>query len=100
MRFYAKQTDERKFSMRNNLLGDIALKMPSLSKGQKILANYVTEHYDKAAYMTAARLGEVVGVSESTVVRFAIGLGFEGYPDLRRALQELVRTNLTSFRSK
>ncbi|MBE6596938.1 MAG: MurR/RpiR family transcriptional regulator [Ruminococcaceae bacterium] len=84
--------------MRNNLLGDIALKMPSLSKGQKILANYVTEHYDKAAYMTAARLGEVVGVSESTVVRFAIGLGFEGYPDLRRALQELVRTNLTSFR--
>ncbi len=84
--------------MRNNLLGDIALKMPSLSKGQKILANYVTEHYDKAAYMTAARLGEVVGVSESTVVRFAIELGFEGYPDLRRALQELVRTNLTSFR--
>ena len=71
--------------------------MPGFSKGQKLIANYISEHYDKAAYMTAAKLGSLVNVSESTVVRFAIELGFEGYPDFQSSLKELVRTKLTSF---
>ena len=83
--------------MKNNLLKEIEAKMPSFSKGQKLIANYITEHYDKAAYMTAAKLGALVNVSESTVVRFAIELGFDGYPELQHTLQELVRTKLTSF---
>ena len=83
--------------MKNNLLKEIEAKMPSFSKGQKLIANYITEHYDKAAYMTAAKLGTLVNVSESTVVRFAIELGFDGYPDLQQSLRELVRTKLTSF---
>ena len=83
--------------MKNNLLKQIELGMPSFSKGQKLIANYITEHYDKAAYMTAAKLGSIVKVSESTVVRFAIELGFDGYPELQQALQDMVRTRLTSF---
>ena len=71
--------------------------MPSFSKGQKLIANYVISHYEKAAYMTAAKLGSIVNVSESTVVRFAIELGFVGYPEFQHSLQELVRTRLTSF---
>ena len=71
--------------------------MPSFSKGQKLIANYIVEHYEKAAYMTAAKLGSRVSVSESTVVRFAIELGFGGYPEFQHALQDLVRTRLTSF---
>jgi len=66
------------------------------SKGQKLIAKYILDHYDKAAFMTAARLGKVVGVSESTVVRFAMELGYDGYPKLRKALQELIRNKLTS----
>ncbi len=66
------------------------------SKGQKKIANYIVEHYDKAAFMTAARIGQVVGVSESTVVRFATELGYDGYPKLQRALQELIKNKLTS----
>ena len=80
-----------------NLLGEIEARMPTFSKGQKLISNYVLENYDKAAYMTAAKLGKIVHVSESTVVRFAIELGFEGYPEFQHALQELVRTHLTSF---
>ena len=72
-------------------------KMPGFSKGQKLIAKYVLENYDKAAYMTASKLGGVVNVSESTVVRFANELGFEGYPEFQDALQEIVRTKLTSF---
>ena len=83
--------------MKNNILKQIELGMPSFSKGQKLIANYITEHYDKAAYMTAAKLGSIVKVSESTVVRFAIELGFDGYPELQQALQDMVRTRLTSF---
>jgi len=67
-----------------------------LSKGQKLIANYIINHYDKAAFMTAAKLGEVVGVSESTVVRFALELGFDGYPKLQKVLQELIKSKLTS----
>ena len=83
--------------MKNNLLKEIENRMSSFSKGQKLIANYITEHYDKAAYMTAAKLGSLVNVSESTVVRFAIELGFDGYPALQHSLQELVRARLTSF---
>ena len=71
--------------------------MPSFSKGQKRIAEYVLKHYDKAAYLTASRLSTLVGVSESTVVRFAIELGFEGYPEFQHSLKELIRTRLTSF---
>lgn len=70
--------------------------MPTFSKGQKRIANYILEHYDKAAYMTASKMGALVGVSESTVVRFAIELGFDGYPDMQKSLQELIRMKLTS----
>ena len=83
--------------MKKNLLKEIESRMPSFSKGQKLIANYINEHYDKAAYMTAAKLGSIVNVSESTVVRFAIELGFAGYPDFQHSLQEIVRTKLTSF---
>lgn len=66
------------------------------SKGQKRIASYICEHYEKAAFMTAARLGETVGVSESTVVRFASEVGFEGYPQLQKNLQEIIRNRLTT----
>ena len=68
----------------------------SMSKGQKLLTNYITDNYDKAAFLTAAKLGEVVGVSESTVVRFAMFLGYKGYPEFQRALEETVRNKLNS----
>lgn len=83
--------------MPSNLLNTIESRFDEFSKGQKSIAQYILEHYEKAAYMTAAKLGELAGVSESTVVRFADELGYEGYPALRHALRELVRTNLTSF---
>ncbi len=67
-----------------------------LSKGHRRIAEYIVEHYDKAVFMTASTLGEMVGVSESTVVRFAVALGYEGYPQLQRSLQELVRHRLTA----
>ncbi|MCD8255021.1 MAG: MurR/RpiR family transcriptional regulator [Oscillospiraceae bacterium] len=66
------------------------------SKGQRKIARYISEYYDKAAFMTAGKLGKTVGVSESTVVRFAAELGYDGYPDMRKALQEIVRSRLTS----
>lgn len=67
-----------------------------LSKSHRRIAEYILQHYDKAVFMTAAKLGEMVNVSESTVVRFAIALGYEGYPELQQALQELVRHRLTA----
>lgn len=82
--------------MKRDLLMTIKNQMSTFSKGQKLIANYVLEHYEKAAYMTASRLGSLVGVSESTVVRFACELGFEGYPEFQRALQELIRNMLTA----
>ena len=69
---------------------------PTFSKGQKRIAHYITECYDKAAFMTANRLGKTVGVSESTVVRFAVDLGFDGYPSMQKAMQEMVLNRLTS----
>ncbi len=82
--------------MKKNLITTIEEGMASFSKGQKKIANYILDHYDKAAYMTASKLGSLVGVSESTVVRFAIELGFEGYPEMQKSLQELIRMKLTS----
>ena len=67
-----------------------------LSKGQKLIAEYILKYYDKAAFMTAAKLGISVGVSESTVVRFANELGFSGYPKLQKSLQELIKNKLTT----
>ncbi|MBQ9674188.1 MAG: MurR/RpiR family transcriptional regulator [Ruminococcus sp.] len=82
--------------MIKHLLTRIELKMNTFSKGQKRIAKYIEEHYDKAAYMTAFRLGEIVGVSESTVVRFASELGYNGYPALQKAMQEMIKEKLTS----
>ena len=79
-----------------DLMRNIQTKFPRLSKGQKLIAEYILKHYDKAAFMTAAKLGTSVGVSESTVVRFANELGFSGYPKLQKALQELIKNKLTT----
>ena len=80
-----------------NLLNKMNVKYQKFSKGQKKLASYISDNYDKAAFMTAAKLGETVGVSESTVVRFAIHLGYKGYPEFQKALEELVRNKLNSI---
>lgn len=82
---------------KNELLKKIEEKYSKFSKGQKRLAVFIREEYDKAAFLTAARMGEEVGVSESTVVRFATALGYDGYPDFQKALGELVRTKLNSI---
>lgn len=81
----------------NELIMRIEEKYAHLSKGQKRLADYVCRNYDKAVFLTAAKLGETVGVSESTVVRFAIQLGYKGYPQFQKALEELVRNTLNSI---
>ncbi len=82
--------------MPNDVLTKIQAGMSGFSKGQRLIANYITTSYDKAAFMTASKLGRTVNVSESTVVRFAVELGYEGYPTLQKALQEVVRNKLTS----
>ena len=96
---YAKKYRPAKgiLEMNCDVLKKIENGMGSFSKGQKLIANYILDHYDKAAYLTASKLGTYVGVSESTVVRFAIELGFEGYPEFQHALQEIMRNRLTSF---
>jgi DNA-binding MurR/RpiR family transcriptional regulator len=81
----------------NELLNRINSHYSSMSKGQKMLATYITDNYDKAVFLTAAKMGEVVGVSESTVVRFATSLGYKGYPEFQKALEELVRNKLNSI---
>ena len=82
--------------MNENLLGAISENMGSFSKSQKRIAQFILKSYDKAAFMTASKLGEAVGVSESTVVRFATELGFDGYPQLQKNLSELIRNKLTT----
>ena len=82
--------------MDKHLLSRIKSKYQHLSKGQKLIADFIGEHYDEAAFMTASKLGETVGVSESTVVRFACELGYGGYPKLQKAMQEMIRDKLTS----
>ncbi len=81
----------------NDLLNRINSKYSSMSKGQKLLATYITDNYDKAVFLTAAKMGEIVGVSESTVVRFAMSLGYKGYPEFQQALEELVRGKLNNM---
>ena len=87
---------EMKCFMENDILSVIEREVPGFSKGQKLIAKYILDNYDKAAFMTAGKLGKTVGVSESTVVRFASELGYDGYPEMRRVLQEVVRNKLTS----
>ena len=82
--------------MEKDLFTLINEKLSGLSKGHKLIANYILSHYDKAAFMTAQKLGKTVGVSESTVVRFASELGYDGYPALQKGLQELMRNKLTT----
>lgn len=83
--------------MNDNVLQMIQASHEDFSKGQKRIARYILENYDKAAFMTAAKLGKATQVSESTVVRFAAQLGYEGYPEMQKALQELIRGRLTSI---
>jgi DNA-binding MurR/RpiR family transcriptional regulator len=83
--------------MGKNILHTIEKNMSSFSKGQKLIARFILEEYDKAAFMTASKLGKTVQVSESTVVRFATQLGYDGYPSMQRALQEMIRGKLTSI---
>ena len=85
-----------KTATQKDILRALEQRLPSFSKGQRVLARFVLDNYDKAAFMTASRLGAAVGVSESTVVRFAAELGFRGYPGMKKALQEVVRSRLTA----
>ncbi len=80
----------------NDLLNRMNRKYSSMSKGHKRLATYITDNYDKAVFLTASKMGKIVGVSESTVVRFAMSLGYKGYPEFQKALEELVRNKLNS----
>ena len=82
--------------MRNDILSVLKAKSATFSRGQRRIALYITEYYDKAAFMTASCLGKNVGVSESTVVRFAVELGYDGYPSMQKAMQEMVLNRLTS----
>ena len=82
--------------MNHDILTVIQDGMQSFSKGQKKIANFILDSYDKAAFMTASRLGKKVGVSESTVVRFAAELGYDGYPDMQKSLQKMIRNRLTT----
>ena len=82
--------------MERDIISLVETKEAGFSKGQLRIAQYIKENSDKAAFMTAAKLGQKAGVSESTVVRFALELGFEGYPEMRKALQEMIRNRLTS----
>ena len=82
--------------MDKDILALISRDNSGFSKGQRLIAKYILENYDKAAFMTAGKLGKTVGVSESTVVRFAAELGYDGYPGMRKALQEMIRSRLTS----
>ena len=90
------KAQEYKMSNTNDLLNRINAKYSTMSKGHKLLATYITDNYDKAVFLTAAKMGETVGISESTVVRFATSLGYKGYPDFQKALEELVRNKLNS----
>ena len=82
--------------MNSDILTLIQNGMVHFSKGQKLIANYIMNSYEKAAFMTASKLGKTVNVSESTVVRFAVELGYDGYPSMQKALQEMIRNKLTS----
>lgn len=82
--------------MSNDILSVLQARAHTFSKGQRMISKYILESYDKAAFMTANRLGKTVGVSESTVVRFAVELGYDGYPSMQKAMQEMVLNRLTA----
>lgn len=82
--------------VKQDIIECMKARMSGLSKGQRSIAQYIIDNYEKAAYMTASKLGALSGVSESTVVRFAIELGYEGYPEMQKSLQDMVRKKLTS----
>lgn len=82
--------------MEKNLLKVLKENYNNCSKGHRLISDFVINHFDKAAFMTASKLGETVGVSESTVVRFAVSLGFKGYPEFQKCLQELIKNKLTA----
>ena len=82
--------------MERDILSLIGREDKKFSKGQRLISRYIRENYDKAAFMTAGKLGKTVGVSESTVVRFASELGYDGYPGMRKAMQEMIRNRLTA----
>ena len=81
---------------RNDIVTRMNQNFAQMSKSHKKIASYIMDHYDTAVFMTAATLGKEIGISESTVVRFASEVGYEGYPQLQRALQELIRNRLTA----
>lgn len=83
-------------TVKTNLISKIEKVLPEMSKGQKAIATFILTNYESAAYMTAARIGEIAGVSESTVVRFAMELGFDGYPHFQKVLQEELKVRLTA----
>lgn len=82
--------------MQNDILDLIKQKRDEMSRGHRSVADYLLEHFDSAAYMTAQSLGTAAGVSESTVVRFAAEVGLDGYPELQQKVQEAARHRLTS----
>ena len=79
-----------------NILSRIREYYDKMSKSHKVIANFILEHYEQAVFMTAAKLGETLGISESTVVRFASGIGYDGYPKFQKALEECVKSKLNS----
>ncbi len=81
----------------NGVLGRIDERFDKMSKSHKAIANFIYEHYDQAVFMTAAKLGETLGISESTVVRFAAGIGYDGYPQMQKALEECVQGKLSKM---
>ena len=80
-----------------DLIQRINKKYPKMSKGHKLISEYILNNYDKAAFMTALKLGDKVNISESTVVRYSMSLDYDGYPDLQKAIQEMVRNKLTTI---
>ena len=96
LRIAKKRDNTEGTTVAKSILHTIENEMSGFSKGQKRIASYILQNYDKAAFMTASKLGKLVGVSESTVVRFASVLGYDGYPSMQRALQEMIRSRLTS----
>ena len=86
--------------MEESVLAQMQKRLPKMSKGHKAIALYIEEHYDQAVFMTAARLGSQLGVSESTVVRFAAALGYKGYPEFQKALEQCVRERLNAVQEK
>ena len=81
---------------KQDFMSDMTSKYGKMSKSQRIIASYISDHYDQAVFMTAAELGKTLRISESTVVRFAVNIGFSGYPELQKNLQEMVKSRLTS----